>query len=196
MAHTTNLNEYQAASVSRRVAAPHTLIDILDNLIRVCIDSADTFARCSDHTNSGRQRTLFRQRAQACRASSEQLSAMISQIAREPNRSAYFSLNTSAPRRTAVPGSIKGLTDWEILDECERLESSALGQYRNALASGVSREVHVAVSRLSKDVEHNLREIQTLRALATPNGVRQNRHHTGAIVMVLSGRQSKPKGDF
>ena len=105
---------------------------------------------------------MLNQRASECRFGATELEAMIKQMGSEPEEGGTA---TAALHRgwVAVKGTLSGYSDYDMLDECERAEDVALGQYRKALKQSLPASAMALVDKQYQGVQRNHNQIKAMR---------------------------------
>lgn len=137
-------------------------IDTLNDLLETCRDGEYGFRECAEHTRALDIKTVLNQRASECRFAATELEAMIKQMGSEPEEGGTA---TAAFHRgwVAVKGTLSGYSDYDMLDECERAEDVALGQYRKALKQSLPASAMALVDRQYQGVQRNHNQIKAMR---------------------------------
>ena len=137
-------------------------IDTLNDLLEICCDGEYGFRECAEHTKALDVKTVLKQRASECRFAATELQAMIKQMGSEPKEGGTVS---AAMHRgwVSVKGTLSGYSDYDMLDECERAEDVALGQYRKALKQSLPASAMALVEKQSQGVQRNHDQIKAMR---------------------------------
>jgi len=138
------------------------VIDVLNDLINTSKDGEYGFDSCAEHAKSADLKTLFTQRAVACRQAADELQACVVQYGGKPDDSGSVS---GAMHRgwVAVRGTLSGYSDQAMLDECERGEDTAKARYKEALSKALPADVQAIVQRQYDGVLRNHDQIRALR---------------------------------
>ena len=137
-------------------------IDTLNDLLETCRDGEYGFRACAEHTRALDIKTVLNQRASECRFAATELEAMIKQMGSEPEEGGTAA---AALHRgwVAVKGTLSGYSDYDMLDECERAEDVALGQYRKALKQSLPASAMALVDQQYQGVQRNHNQIKAMR---------------------------------
>jgi uncharacterized protein (TIGR02284 family) len=162
MPDTTTLHHPRRTRMPVPGATHDAAIAELQSLIDVCADGAYGFACCADYTNSSRQRMWFRQRAQQCDAAGAQLRAMVLQLG---GQRAPASHESSGVHRgwVAMRGTLCGLRDQSILNECDRGEAAALALYRLVLEQPLPDAARALVQQQCDTIAASLAQMRSWR---------------------------------
>lgn len=139
------------------------IIDTLNDLIETSKDGEYGFNTCAEHAQSPSIRETFRNRAQACRASAEELQSLVRQYGGKPEDGGTAS---GALHRgwVAVLGALPGPSDERMLEQAERGEDAALGRYRKALKEeALPALVRSVIEGQLAGVQRNHDQIKVLR---------------------------------
>ncbi len=137
-------------------------IDTLNNLLEICRDGEFGFTESAEHTKTQMVKTVFLQRAQDCRSAAAELQELIIEMGGEPDEGGSVS---GAMHRgwVSVKGTLAGFSDINMLEECERAEDVALGQYRKALKQDLPMRAKAAVERQAQGTQRNHDQIRDMR---------------------------------
>jgi uncharacterized protein (TIGR02284 family) len=138
------------------------VIDTLNDLLETSRDGEFGFREIGEHTKSQGLRVLFTQRAQTCREAAAELEAQVRRLGGKPAEGGTAS---GALHRGWVHarGSLGGLSDEGMLQECERGEDSAVARFRKALKQDLPADVRPLVERLARGAQRNHDQIKLLR---------------------------------
>lgn len=137
-------------------------IDTLNNLLEICRDGEFGFTESAEHTKAQEIRTVFLNRAADCQSAAAELQQLISKMGGEPDEGGTAS---GAMHRgwVAVKGTLSGYSDMDMLEECERAEDVALGQYRKALKQNLPLHAKAVVERQAEGTQKNHDQIRDMR---------------------------------
>ena len=137
-------------------------IDTLNDLLETCRDGEYGFRECAEHTRALDIKTVLNQRASECRFAATELETMIKHMGSEPEEGGTAA---AALHRgwVAVKGTLSGYSDYDMLDECERAEDVALGQYRKALKQSLPASAMALVDKQYEGVQRNHNQIKAMR---------------------------------
>lgn len=138
------------------------VVDVLNKLLEISHDGEYGFRECAERAQAQDIRTLLNRRADDCRMAAAELQSLVRQAGGEPDEGGTVG---GALHRgwVSVRGSMSGYSDRAMLDECERGEDAALGQYRKALKYDLPPETKLAVERQLQGVQRNHDQIKALR---------------------------------
>lgn len=137
-------------------------IETLNDLLECCRDGVYGFGKCAEHTQAPDIKTVLYQRAGDCQSAAGELQQLIVQMGGEPDEGGTVS---EALHRgwVSVKGTLSGYSDYDMLDECERAEDVALGQYRKALKQSLPSNAKVVVERQARGAQINHDQVKALR---------------------------------
>jgi uncharacterized protein (TIGR02284 family) len=137
-------------------------IKTLNDLLESCRDGEYGFRECAEHTQADHIKTVLHQRAGDCQSAAAELYQLIVDLGGEPDEGGTVS---EALHRgwVAVKGTLSGYSDYDMLDECERAEDVALGQYRKSLKQNLPLNVKAVVERQARGAQLNHDQIKALR---------------------------------
>lgn len=137
-------------------------MDTLDNLLETCRDGEHGFTECAEHVKSPEVKAAFLQRAGDCRTAAAELQQLIVQMGGEPEDGGSMA---AAMHRgwVSVKGTLSGYSDLSMLEECERAEDVAVGQYRKALKQNLPPDVQAVVERQAHGTQMNHDQIRDMR---------------------------------
>ena len=140
----------------------YDVIHTLNELIEVSRDGEAGFRACADNVKSAELRAFFAQKAERCREGAEQLQEIVREMGDDPQQSGSAS---GAAHRfwVAVRGTISGMSDHAMLDECERGEDVARTTYEAALRRELPGDVRRVVERQYREVKANHDRVKDLR---------------------------------
>ena len=155
-------SQRQVAQPGSELADSMETVDTLNDLLATCNDGEMGFTEASENTKSGSLQQLFLRRASECRAAATELHQ---QIARLGGKAADGGTASGKLHRgwMQVRGTLGGLSDLALLNECERGEDAAVARYRKALKQGLSTDVQELVERQAAGAQRNHDQIKSLR---------------------------------
>jgi uncharacterized protein (TIGR02284 family) len=138
------------------------VIATLNDLIETSKDGEEGFRFCADNVRNPSLKSFFDQKAMRCREGATQLQAIVREMGGDPERS---SSTTGAIHRfwVSIRGSISGMDDHAILDECERGEDVAKKFYETALKQDLPGDVRRMVERQYAEVKANHDRVREMR---------------------------------
>lgn len=138
------------------------IVDILNDLIETAKDGEYGFRSAAEYLKAADTRTLFQQRAEACRQAAAELQGLVRQHGGQADDSGSA---TGAMHRgwVAVKGTLAGYTDKALLEETERGEDLALESYRQALQQSLPPELRTVLERQYEGVKQNHAQVRFLR---------------------------------
>lgn len=139
------------------------IVSTLNDLIETSKDGEYGFSTCAEHAASEAVRSLFRSRAQDCRAGAVELQNLVRQCGGNPDEGGSA---TGALHRgwVAVLGTVAGTSDKRMLEEAERGEDAALARYRKALRDDtLPPTVRTVIERQMAGVQRNHDQVKALR---------------------------------
>ena len=138
------------------------VISILNNLIATSKDGEEGFRTCAENVKNPTLQTFFQQKAERCRQGAVQLQQIVREMGGDPERDSSFS---GALHRfwVDIRGTISGMSDHAILDECERGEDSAKRAYEDALKEDLPGDVRRVVENQYREVKTNHDRVKELR---------------------------------
>jgi uncharacterized protein (TIGR02284 family) len=138
------------------------VIEILDDLAETSKDGEYGFRACAEQAERQDLKTLFLQRADDCRGAAQELYTQIRSLGGTPDEGGTAG---GAMHRgwVAVKSALTTYDDKAVLEECERGEDHALGQYRKALKENLPAGIKQILERQMQGVQRNHDQIKTLR---------------------------------
>ena len=138
------------------------VVSTLNDLLESCRDGEYGFSTSADHTQSADLKTLLSRHAQECRTAGQELQALIRQLGGEVDEGGSI---TGALHRgwVSVRGTLSGHSDQAMLDECERVEDSAVASYRKALKQDLPANIRSMIEKQAQGAQKNHDEIKALR---------------------------------
>lgn len=138
------------------------VIATLNNLIETSKDGESGFRTCADNVKNPTLKTFFEQKAERCRLGAAQLQAIVREMGGDPERSGS---TTAAAHRfwVNIRGTISGMADHAILDECERGEDSAKRAYEDALKQDLPGDVRRVIDNQYREVKANHDRVKEMR---------------------------------
>jgi uncharacterized protein (TIGR02284 family) len=138
------------------------VIDALQDLVECCKDGEYGFRECAEQVKRQDLKSLFLQRADACRQGGEELNQQIRSLggSTEHSGSAAGALHRGW---VSVKAALTTYDDKAVLEECERGEDNALARYRKALKQPLPAQIKQIVERQYQGVQRNHDQIKMLR---------------------------------
>jgi uncharacterized protein (TIGR02284 family) len=138
------------------------VISTLNDLIATSKDGEEGFRTCAENVKNPQLKTFFDQKAERCREGAAQLQMIIREMGGDPEGSGSAS---GAMHRfwVNIRGTISGMDDHAILDECERGEDFAKRAYENALNQDLPGDVRRVVERQFAEVKANHDRVREMR---------------------------------
>ena len=138
------------------------VISTLDNLIETSRDGEKGFRACADNVKNPALKTFFEQKAERCSEGAAQLQQIVREMGGDPERGGS---TAGAMHRfwVNIRGTLSGMADHAILDECERGEDAAKREYEKALAQDLPGDVRRAIERQYAEVKANHDRVRELR---------------------------------
>lgn len=138
------------------------VISTLNNLIATSKDGEEGFRTCAENVKNPTLQTFFQQKAERCRQGAVQLQQIVREMGGDPERDSSFS---GALHRfwVDIRGTISGMSDHAILDECERGEDVAKRAYEDALKEDLPGDVRRVVENQYREVKTNHDRVKELR---------------------------------
>ena len=116
------------------------VISMLDDLIETSRDGEKGFRQCGETVKNPQLKAFFEQKSERCREAVTQLQQIVREMGGDPEKSS--SIGGALHRFwIGIRGSISGMSDHAILDECERGEDVAKRSYEMALAQDLPGDV-------------------------------------------------------
>jgi uncharacterized protein (TIGR02284 family) len=138
------------------------VISTLDNLIETSRDGEEGFRACADNVKNPALKAFFEQKAERCREGAVQLQHLVREMGGDPERGGS---TAGAVHRfwVGVRGTLSGMADHAILDECERGEDVAKRAYEKALGQDLPDDVRRVVERQYAEVRMNHDRVREMR---------------------------------
>ena len=138
------------------------VISTLNNLIATSKDGEQVFANCADNVKNQTLRAFFLQKTERCREGAAQLQQIVREMGGDPDTGGSMS---GAMHRfwVDIRGTISGMDDHAILDECERGEDNAKWAYEAALKEDLPGDVRRVIENQSREVKTNHDRVKELR---------------------------------
>jgi len=139
------------------------VVETLNELIETSQDGERGFDTCAKHAHDPMVRDLLSHHARHCHQAADELSPLVLEYGGQPGLKGSA---TAALHRgwVAVRGSLGGLSDLDVLEECERSEDMVLQHYREALDDGdMPTNVRLVVERQMLGLQRNHEQIRQLR---------------------------------
>ena len=158
----TRVNQRQVTQSGSDPADSIETVETLNDLLATCNDGELGFTEASENTKSGSLQPLFLRRAGECRSAASELHQ---QIARLGGKAAEGGTTSGKLHRgwMQVRGTLGGLSDLALLNECERGEDAALARYHKALKQVLTTDVRQLVERQAAGAQRNHDQIKSLR---------------------------------
>ncbi len=138
------------------------VIGVLNDLIETSKDGEAGFATCAENAKNPQLKSFFEQKSQRCREGAAQLQEIVREMGGDPERSG--SMSGSLHRFWVdVRGTLSGMDDHAILDECERGEDVAKQTYEHALRQDLPGDVRRIIERQYQEVKANHDRVKELR---------------------------------
>jgi uncharacterized protein (TIGR02284 family) len=143
----------------------YDVIKTCNDLIEVSMDGEQGFRACADNVKSPELKAFFEAKADRCVEGAAQLRRVVRERGDEPRQGSSVA---GAIHRfwVNIVGTLSGMSDHAILDECERGEAHAESVYRDALRHDLPADVRRIVERQYGEVHANSQRIRDLRAAA------------------------------
>jgi uncharacterized protein (TIGR02284 family) len=144
----------------------YDVIKTCNDLIEVSMDGEQGFRACADNVRNDQLKEFFEAKAERCREGAEQLRQIVREMGDEPRQSSSV---TGAMHRFWVNlrGTLSGMSENAILDECERGEDYAESAYQDALRHDLTGDVRRVIERQYSEVRANHEKVRELRGVAT-----------------------------
>jgi uncharacterized protein (TIGR02284 family) len=138
------------------------VISTLNDLIETSRDGDEGFRLCADTAKNTALKAFFEQKAERCREAVGQLRQIVREMGGDPESSGSTS-GTMHRFWVNIRGSLFGMDDRAILDECERGEDAARRSYEKALAQDLPGDVRRVVERQYAEVKMNHDRVREMR---------------------------------
>lgn len=140
----------------------YDVIRTLNELIETSRDGEEGFRTCAGNVKNRNLKVFFEQKAERCREGAEQLQQIVREMGDQPQQGGSAS---GAVHRfwVNIRGTISGMDDNTILDECERGEDTARTAYEEALRHELPGDVRLVVERQYQEVRNNHDRVRELR---------------------------------
>jgi uncharacterized protein (TIGR02284 family) len=141
------------------------VISTLNTLIATSRDGEEGFRSCAENVKNPTLKVFFEQKAGRCREGAEQLQQIVREMGGDPETGGSMS---GAMHRfwVSIRGTISGMEDHAILDECERNEDSAKRAYEDALKEDLPGDVRRVIENQYREVKTNHDRVKDLRNIA------------------------------
>lgn len=136
--------------------------DTLNTLIETCRDGEHGFNTCAAHALASQLKTLFRERADACRSAAETLQNVVSRSGVEPDGGGSVS-GTLHRGWVSLRSTLPGDDNVAMLNEALRAEDRALARYRHALSQSLPADIRLMVEHQLLAVRQSHDRIRLLR---------------------------------
>jgi uncharacterized protein (TIGR02284 family) len=138
---------------------------VLDDLIEISKDGEKGFRSCAETVKNLKLRMDFAERADRCRESAAELQEIMREMGGDPTRTGATS---GALRRfwANLRGTVTGMDESAILDECEHGEDAALQVYENALRQELPGDVRRVIARQHREISANHAAVRQLSGVA------------------------------
>jgi uncharacterized protein (TIGR02284 family) len=163
------------------------VVDVLQDLVETCKDGEHGFRESAEQAKRQDLKSLFLQRADACRRGAEELNDQIRHLGGTVETSGS-ALGTVHRGWVAVKATLTTYDDHAVLEECERGEDNALARYRKALKSPLPENIRQLVERQLQGVQRNHDEIKRLRDQARQDDQRGGTAAAGSSPHAVSGQ--------
>jgi len=145
----------------------HDAIELLNGLIETCKDGDAGFRTCADDVNSPQLKLFFQNRAQSCASAAQDLQQLVRTLGGVPGT--HGDLTGFVHRRWVdIKSLLTSHDEAAVLEECERGEESAVGNYRYALEKDLPPDVRAVVERQYHGTLHNYEQVKRLREQYRP----------------------------
>ena len=152
----------EAQSAGNMSGSTGDVVDALQDLVECCKDGEYGFRECAEQAKRQDLKSLFLQRADACRQGADELNQQIRSLGGSPETSG--SAGGALHRGwVSVKAALTTYDDKAVLEECERGEDNALARYRKALKQPLPDHIKQLVERQSQGVQRNHDQIKMLR---------------------------------
>jgi uncharacterized protein (TIGR02284 family) len=143
----------------------YDVIRTCNELIEVSLDGELGFRTCAENVKDARLKEYFEAKAARCREGAAQLQHIVREMGDEPRRDSSVS---GAIHRfwVGIRGTLSGMSERAILDECERGEDYAETVYREALRHNLPGDVRRVIERQYAEVRANHDRIRELRGIS------------------------------
>ena len=138
------------------------VIATLNDLIETSRDGEDGFRNCADNVKSPRLKIFFDEKAGRCREGAVQLQNLVREMGGDPASSGSLT-GTMHRFWVNIRGTITGMDDHAILDECERGEDAAMRSYEKALEQDLPGDVRRVVENQYREVKMNHDRVKEMR---------------------------------
>lgn len=138
------------------------VFDVLNDLLETSRNGEYGFRTSAEHVKAHDIKTLLNRRADDCRDAATELQWLITQSGGKADEGGTI---TGALHRgwVSVKSVLSGHSDKAIVEECERGEDTALGQYRKALKKDLPASVRAVVQRQADGAQRNHDQVKALR---------------------------------
>ncbi len=136
--------------------------DILSDLAETAKDGEYGFRACAEQADSADLKSTFLRRADECRGAAAELYGEIRKLGGKPDEGGT---TAGALHRgwVSVKATLSTYDDKAVLEECERGEDAAVGQYRKALKQSLPANIKLIVERQAQGAQRNHDQIKQLR---------------------------------
>ncbi|MGE5271351.1 MAG: PA2169 family four-helix-bundle protein [Thiohalocapsa sp.] len=138
------------------------VISTLNDLIETSRDGEEGFRTCAENVKNATLKTFFFEKAERCRLGAEQLQQIVREMGGDPSTGGS-AVGGAHRFWVRLRGTISGMDDHAILDECERGEDSAKEAYRAALKQEMPGDVRRVVERQYAEVKTNHDRVREMR---------------------------------
>jgi uncharacterized protein (TIGR02284 family) len=141
------------------------VIACLNTLIETSKDGEFGFRTSADQATDAQLKQLFLQRADECRDAATELQALV----RDHGGTAEDSGTAAGAMHrgwVAVKSKLSGYTDLAVLEDVERGEDKAVGDYRAVLGKALPPGVRAVLERQFEGVKRNHAQVRALREQA------------------------------
>lgn len=153
---------WERAGTSDLVEADDDVIDVLNDLLETSRNGEYGFRTSAEQVKAQDVKTLLARRADDCREAALELQSLIRQSGGKTDEGGTVA---GALHRgwVSVKSVLSGHSDLAVLEECERGEDAALGQYRKALKQELPASVRTVVERQAQGAQRNHDQVKALR---------------------------------
>ena len=138
------------------------VIATVNDLIETSRDGEEGFRTCADNVKKPGLKAFFEQKSERCREAVTQLQQIVREMGGDPERGGSM---TGAAHRfwVGIRGTLSGMDDHAILDECERGEDVAKRAYEKALGQDLPGDVRSVIERQYAEIRANHARVREMR---------------------------------
>ncbi len=153
---------WDRAGTTNTVKADGDVLDVLNDLLETSRNGEYGFRTSAEHVKAQDLKTLLNRRADDCRDAAIELQSLIRQSGGKTDEGGTAA---GALHRgwVSVKSVLSGHSDVAILEECERGEDTAIGQYRKALKQELPPAIRAVVERQAQGAQRNHDQVKALR---------------------------------